>query len=184
MFIQLSAPHSRSVCPRIKLRLSGTGIAREERLLQCAFVPGASDEPMAVAVADFTASKEASVHLYPDEEILLRCQAMPRGGALPFRLMLRPLMSVVPTQDERTLIDCFRDFMSAAEKETTAHHRPGPAAAMMERRLLADQRLHAADSRRELRALYIQFSIGRILARVTARASVIGACVFPPDPRL
>jgi hypothetical protein len=112
----------------LKLRLSGTGIAREERLLQCAFVTGASDEPMAVAVADFTASKEASVHLYPDEAILRRCQSMQSGDALPFRLMLRPLPKAVPTHEERSVTECFRDFMSRAEKETTAHHRPGPAA--------------------------------------------------------
>jgi hypothetical protein len=117
----------------LKLRLSGTGIGREERLLQCAFVSGASEEPLAVALADFTSSREAPVHLYPNEEILRRCEEMPYGGALPFRLILRPLLNAAPTNEERSIIGCFRDFMSDAEKETTAHHRPGPAAAYVDK---------------------------------------------------
>jgi hypothetical protein len=46
---------------------------------------------------------------------------------------------------------------------------------VIERRLLTDDRLHAADSGRELRVLDIQLHIGGKLTRVTVRAQIVRA---------
>jgi len=48
-------------------------------------------------------------------------------------------------------------------------------AAVLERRLLANQSVHATDSRRELRVLDIEFDIAGELALVTVRAQIVRA---------
>jgi len=46
---------------------------------------------------------------------------------------------------------------------------------MVEGRLLADRRLHAAHARREFRVLDVQFDVGGKLASMAVRAQVVGA---------
>ena len=53
-------------------------------------------------------------------------------------------------------------------------------ASVIEGRLLAHQRLHAAHPRRELRVLDVQFDIGGKLARLAVWAQVVGTQHFHP----